>query len=249
MILLFTSFLLGLTANLHCLGMCGPLVLAIPLDRTSRGSLFSGIFQYNAGRIAAYAGLGALAGVLGLGVQGFGFLRWLSILAGFFMLFYAWKKWLFRSEGSKALFSGFGRFFGTAIGKILASGSRFKLPLLGALNGLLPCGMVYLALLNALLGGDSAKSARAMIFFGLGTLPALVFVAYAANRVSPQLRLSFSRAVPVLLTVVAILMILRGMNLGIPYLSPKVSQLAGKTTERPVEIKVSCCHAPHSGEP
>ncbi|MGV3632226.1 MAG: sulfite exporter TauE/SafE family protein [Bacteroidota bacterium] len=248
MILLFTSFILGLTANLHCLGMCGPLVLAIPLDRTSRRSTFSGILQYNAGRIAAYAGLGALAGVLGLGVRSFGFLQWLSILSGFFILVYAWKKWLFRSQPGKTLFSGFGRFFGKAIGRILASGSRFKLPLLGTLNGLLPCGMVYLALLNAILGGDSAKSALAMVFFGLGTLPALVFVAYAANRVSPQLRLTFSRTVPALLTVVALLMILRGMNLGIPYLSPKVSHVAGKTTEKPAEIKVSCCHAPHPGE-
>lgn len=243
MILFLTSFLLGLTANFHCLGMCGPLVLAIPVDRSNPRTVLFGVLQYNAGRIAAYAVLGLLAGLLGFTVQSFGLLRWISILTGFFMILYAWKKWMVRGIGGRT-FTGFNRFWSVALGRILASGSRFRLPLLGALNGVLPCGMVYLALMNAVLGGDSLRSALAMIFFGLGTLPALIFVAYAANRVSPRLRLSFSKSVPYLLTLAGLLVMLRGMNLGIPYLSPKVSLVAEKSPEKPAEMKVSCCHAP-----
>ena len=124
-----------------------------------------------------------------------------------------------------------------------------KLSFLGMLNGFSPYGMVYAALLNALLAGDIAGSALSMTSFGIGTLPAMVGVIYMSNKITPEIRVKFNKVVPYLISFVGLLIVLRGMNLGIPYISPliKIEQTNGKTSDEGEQnLEVECCHSSNS---
>ena len=243
---LITGFILGLTSNFHCIGMCGPIALAIPLNRKNNRTIFFGAIQYNFGRIISYALLGAIVGMIGISIHTFGILQWLSILSGLFLIGYAWRKYL------SALFSQhlpalpIQKHLNSALGKAIRSKHPMKLSILGILNGFLPCGMVYAALLNALLTGEIIGSTLAMIFFGVGTLPAMIGVIYMANKVTPKLRTKFNKVVPYLISIVGLLIVLRGLNLGIPFISPviKIEQTKADTPNTSdAEMTMECCHA------
>ena len=241
--LLITGLILGITSNLHCIGMCGPIAMAIPVNRKSNWTILSGILQYNFGRILTYALLGALVGSIGITIQTFGFLQWLSIISGAFLILFAWRKWISAKIDAKLPQLGIQTLVSKGLGTVIASHSPFKIVLLGTLNGLLPCGMVYVAMMNALLGGSLLNSSFAMIAFGIGTLPSMIAVGFAANRINPAMRKKMNKAVPILLTLVGTLIILRGMNLDIPYISPKVSITKTEKKKAP-EVEMSCCHKP-----
>ena len=90
--LFISAFVLGIVSSLHCIGMCGPIALAIPLNRNSKTEAFIGVIEYNFGRILTYTTLGLIVGYIGLGIQLIGFLQGLSIIAGIFIILYAWRK-------------------------------------------------------------------------------------------------------------------------------------------------------------
>jgi len=243
---LVTGFILGISSSLHCLGMCGPIAMALPLNRNSNWSILSGALQYNLGRVGTYALLGIVAGLFGLTVNTFGILQWASIFSGIFLILFAWRKLLSRIPMLHAPNFFLTTRLNSTLGKIIRSNNPAKLFLLGGLNGLFPCGMVYAALLNAILAGSPLGSSMAMIAFGVGTLPAMIFVSFAMGKISAERQKSFRRALPYILSVVGVVIILRGMNLNIPYLSPKVS--IKQTTEAPrekatdPEVALDCCH-------
>ena len=237
------GFILGITSNIHCIGMCGPIALAIPVKRTSNWTILNGVLHYNFGRILSYSFLGLIVGSIGLTIQTLGFLQGLSIVSGLFLILFAWKKWYKSAIFSEFPTFGIHVFIRKNLGKVITSQSPFKIGILGILNGLLPCGMVYAALLNSVLAGNLIGSASAMIAFGIGTLPAMIAVGFAANRIDAKMRQKFSKIVPYLLTVVGLLIAIRGMNLGIPYVSPKVSVTKTHFRQTPA-IEMSCCHKP-----
>ena len=231
------AFILGVISNLHCLGMCGPIALAIPLNRSSKSAIFLGILQYHIGRVLVYSILGYLVGYIGMGMKLFGILQTLSIVAGIGIIIYAWRNKLtfFKNPFTSSLrhTSLLSRY----MGKIMRSESPVKLFLLGVLNGLLPCGMVYTALITAVVLGTPLLSATSMLAFGLGTLPGLVAFSLFAQQLGNPIRSKINRYLPYLITVVGLLIILRGMNLNIPYISPKVS-----FSEEKKEVVMDCCH-------
>ena len=241
-----TGLILGLTSNLHCIGMCGPIAMAIPLNRSSNLTMLSGALQYNLGRIFTYFILGLLVGSIGLTINTIGILQWLSIAAGVGMILYAWRKYFHMFFTSRSKGFQIQSILNKSLGCVLKSKSPFRLMLLGNINGLLPCGMVFAALLNALLTGDFLYSGLAMIAFGIGTLPAMITVMFLANKISNSARQKMNKAVPYLLTVVGLLIVLRGMNLDIPYLSPKVNLVENEQQEssEPAQaVEMSCCHS------
>jgi hypothetical protein len=240
------GLIIGLTSNLHCIGMCGPIALAVPLNRENNFTIIGGIFQYNSGRILTYSALGAIVGTIGITANTFGILQWLSIITGVLLIIYAWRKWLGAKIDQKLAIPAVNSFISKNIGKLMHSKSTFRLPVLGALNGLLPCGMVFFALGNALLAGSPTQSALAMAAFGVGTLPSMMIVAFAANRISGSLRSKLNAAVPFMLTIVGLLIILRGMNLNIPFISPGLKTVV--TEEKVEEVEMSCCHSKDSCE-
>ncbi|MDB4516560.1 sulfite exporter TauE/SafE family protein [Crocinitomicaceae bacterium] len=241
---LITGFVLGITSSLHCMGMCGPIAMALPLNRRSTGTILFGAFQYNFGRVLTYSILGIIVGSVGLTIHTFGFLQWTSIIAGALLILFAWRKLFSRIPFLHMPTLFFNSGLNTLLGKTIRSKNPAKLIFLGGLNGLLPCGMVYVALLNAILAGNPYSSALAMIAFGLGTLPAMIFVSVAFSKITNDRRKAYQKVLPYLLTVVGLLIILRGMNLDIPYLSPKISISNNQKQDQPAktEVEMSCCH-------
>jgi sulfite exporter TauE/SafE len=239
---LLKGLVLGLASSLHCVGMCGPIAMAIPVNRTNSFTILLGVLQYNFGRILTYAWLGFIIGSVGITIETFGFLQWVSIIAGIFMILYAWRKWLsvHISFGSPKL--GIEGFVSKNLGKVISSNIPFKLSLLGMLNGLLPCGMVYIGLTNALVAGSPLKSVYAMAAFGVGTLATMILVGFAANKISMQLRNKLAKVVPYMLTLVGVLIILRGLNLDIPYISPKMEEV--HLNNQKVDVVMKCCYDP-----
>jgi len=246
---LITGFILGLTSNFHCIGMCGPIALAVPVNRKNNTTILFGALQYNLGRIISYAFLGGIVGMIGLSIHTFGVLQWLSILSGLFLIIYAWRKYLSAIFSQHLPALPIQKHLNAALGKVIRSKHPMKLSMLGMLNGFLPCGMVYAALLNALLTGEIAGSALAMIFFGIGTLPSMIGVIYMANKITPKLRAKFNKVVPYLITMVGLLIVLRGLNLGIPFISPviKIEQPKTKNPNKEnSEMTMECCHSKKS---
>jgi hypothetical protein len=225
---LLTALALGFFGSLHCVGMCGPIVLALP-GKSSVFSRFMGLrLVYNAGRIITYAWLGLMLGLFGRQIQLSGWQAQLSIASGLLILLFTLLPHL--SARFKTAFQP-GRFVSQFLGDFLYKPNYGGQFVTGLLNGLLPCGLVYLALAGALLVGDPVVSAGFMVVFGLGTLPALLTVAILGRQLLGKFRPLFSKISPVIAILMAALFILRGLSLGIPYLSPQLTHPAQAQTE------------------
>lgn len=230
--LLSIAFTLGLVSSLHCLGMCGPIAFALPLNRSNFASKASGILLYNTARILTYGVLGALFGFLGKAFFTAGFQRTLSIAVGVVFVLWTVLPWLgIRSFNiEKWSYSFISSFIGKAR-TWFKRGGTLSLFTIGIFNGILPCGMVYLALAGAVSSGNAADGFLFLVFFGLGTLPMMFMAAYSFDLFPQALRSKFRKAVPIFILILGFLFILRGMNLGIPYLSPVIDKVDSEVTQ------------------
>lgn len=214
MINLPTALLIGLAGSLHCVGMCGPLLFALPLDASGIWQVLRQMLTYHSGRILTYSALGILFGSLGKGLAVAGFQQILSISAGVFMLGMAVMSWRF--ERLVTALPGFGAFtqrvkagMGNRMRKN-PNGSTFSL---GMFNGLLPCGMVYAALAGALATTDTYEGGLFMAVFGLGTLPLLLLLSVAGRSFGRGIQQKIKLAQPILLGLAGLLLIQRGLHL------------------------------------
>mgnify|MGYP003562658414 CR=1 FL=1 len=216
---------------MHCLGMCGPIAFALPLDRSSRFTEFLGAFSYNLGRIVTYAILGVLFGAIGKSLVMAGAQRTLSIAAGVFMLLSVFAPILFKrltlNNISYRYITKLQGWFAT----LFRRSSPESLFTIGILNGLLPCAMVYLGLAGAVAEGSALEGSLFMIVFGLGTLPMMYGASTIGTLLSSERRAKLQRFLPVLITILGILFILRGMNLGIHYVSPEIKRVNPEMTD------------------
>lgn len=225
---LLTALALGFFGSLHCVGMCGPIVLALP-GKSAAFSRFMGLrLVYNAGRVLTYAWLGLLLGLFGRQIQLSGWQSQLSIASGILILLFTFLPFL--SARFKRVFQP-GRLVTRFLGDILYKPTYPGQFVTGLLNGLLPCGLVYLALAGALLVSDPLVSSAFMATFGLGTLPAMLAVALLGRQLLGKFRPVFSKISPVIAVIMATLFILRGLSLGIPYISPQLTHPAQAQTE------------------
>ena len=233
MMTLFEAFLIGLAGSLHCAGMCGPIAIALPVKQSSWGARIAGTLVYNSGRILTYAVLGFILGLAGMGLFLWGVQRWVSILAGLFMVVWALGTFFAFSGNGSGLFRngipGLKKVFGERFNRQ----SYGSVLVIGLLNGILPCGLVYIALAGAVLSTSPLGGALYMLVFGLGTVPVLTAVTLGGAMIGGRFRETARKAVPYFVLLIGILFILRGLNLGIPYISPKM--------ESPREVP-ACCH-------
>ncbi|MBO2033697.1 sulfite exporter TauE/SafE family protein [Siccationidurans ginsengisoli] len=244
--MLWAGFLFGLLGSFHCVGMCGAIALALPGAGGASWRYVAGRVLYNLGRLTTYAALGAAAGLLGQSLRLAGWQQSLSLLSGgLILLLVAVPE---RYLGGAASMLGLAGLLGQVKSKLVYFYAR---PSLGAfyttglLNGLLPCGLVYLALAGALSAPGVAGAAGYMALFGLGTLPLMLGLSLTGRLVPGAWRGRMRRAVPVLATVLAGLFIVRGLGLGIPYLSPRLGRVAtGPKAGAPPPATVRYCHGP-----
>lgn len=221
MAVFISALLLGIMGSFHCIGMCGPIVLALPLHGNNvRQKIFGGLL-YNLGRTVTYGIMGAVFGLLGQGLRLVGFQQAVSIIMGVAMVVSVLFPALFRNQYNLRKSSN--RIIGKlkkSIAEMFSVRSFQSLFFIGLLNGLLPCGLVYIAIAGAITTGSLSLGIWYMILFGLGTIPMLLTLGVAGNLVSTKLRQKINRLIPALIVIVGIFFILRGLNLNIRFLSP-----------------------------
>jgi uncharacterized protein len=235
--LFFSALLLGLAGSVHCAGMCGPIALSLPLYGHTVLQKISGALIYNAGRIITYGLLGFIFGLIGEGFHLIGFQQAVSIIMGAGMIILSLFPKFFRSYYNAASHTfGWTGQLKTLFRRLFSVRSFRSLFFIGLLNGLLPCGLVYIAVAGSLATGSRALGTSYMILFGLGTVPMLIFIATMGNVISISLRHKINKLIPILVIIVGIFFILRGLNLGIPMLSPSKEKIE-KKFEKSLEEK------------
>ena len=141
--MLYSALIFGLISSLHCIGMCGPIAMMLPVDRNNPAKKVIQIMIYHLGRLTAYASLGLVFGILGKGFYMAGIQQNISIIVGVMMITIAIvpERLFMKYNFSKPVYK--------IISKVKSSlGSQFKrkspdaLFTIGLLNGFLPCGMV-----------------------------------------------------------------------------------------------------------
>ena len=233
---------IGLLGSLHCIGMCGAIALALPLgDHSVSARVMSGLL-YNLGRTVTYGFLGILFGLLGLGFVLWGMQRWVSIAVGIIMIGSVLLPVLFTRFSLAGQVSGLMAPLRHALGRLFGSRSFGAVFLIGILNGFLPCGLVYIALAGAMLASGPVEGAVYMVLFGAGTIPALLAVSLLGNAFSRRFRGLTSKIIPVVIVLIGALFILRGLNLGIPYVSPRMEQPAAAVTDTVPAVPECCRH-------
>jgi sulfite exporter TauE/SafE len=216
----FTAFLTGLLGSFHCVGMCGPIALALPVAGNSLLQKNISRLWYNAGRICTYAILGILLGSFGKGLQLAGMQQSISIAAGVIIILLA----VFSTSAIvRWIGNPFSLLSGSRIKQLFSQRTYTSVFTIGLLNGLLPCGFVYIGLLGSVATQDAWQGALFMALFGAGTAPLMFTVSVAGQFLTAHVRHKIKRWIPVLTVLIGCLFIMRGMGLGIPYISPKIS--------------------------
>lgn len=219
--MLYTAFIFGLISSFHCIGMCGPIAMMLPVDRDNSAKKVTQILTYHLGRLTAYAIIGLIFGLVGRGLYLAGLQQKMSIFIGVAMIAVVLipEKVFAQYNFSKPIFK--------LISKIKSTlGSQFKnksyksLFIIGLLNGFLPCGMVYVALFGAIAMQNEFFGILYMILFGLGTVPMMSGIVYFNSLLTISVRNKIQKFIPIVAVIIGILFIFRGLGLGIPYISP-----------------------------
>lgn len=228
---LWAGFGIGFLGSLHCAGMCGPIALAIPFNASNKGLHLLGNISYQFGRIVTYSIIGLLFGLIGRGFSLAGIQQPLSIAIGAIMIAVILLPRLFNTHKTPGFLAQAIQKLKLYLGQFIVKKGLPALFVTGLLNGLLPCGLVYMALLGAIGIGSPLNSAMFMAFFGLGTFPMMFAVALSGNFISIRWRNLFNRAIPYFVVLLGIVFILRGLGIGIKYISPPEQALQINQTE------------------
>ena len=229
---LLIAFLMGVTGSLHCAGMCGAIMWAMPFYAFKGARKLVAFGMYHFMRISAYAGMGLILysfrELFHPGIQ-----QAVSVILGIILLLAGILSFLpgrFTS-GVSLPWSGFVQ---KQLALFVGNPNLGKIAISGFLNGMLPCGLVYMALTGSLSSGSPAQVVAFIFAFGAGTLPMLASIVFLRSRLSLR-SATVRKLVPVTIFCFGLLFVIRGLNLGIPYLSPSVEASNGK-------IVHSCCH-------
>lgn len=220
--MLASAIILGLMGSFHCVGMCGPIAFMLPVDRSNNFKKLSQIFVYHIGRLLAYSILGLIFGLLGKGLFVFGMQQKLSIAIGVLMIIVVLipNKIFSKYNLSKPMYRLIGK-VKSSLGKQLQKKSTDTFLTIGLLNGFLPCGLVYMALFGAIAMGNALEGSLYMMLFGAGTIPLMTTAIYFSSLLKSSAKKKIQKLIPVFVVLIGALFILRGLGLGIPYVSPK----------------------------
>lgn len=221
MAILFAALGLGFFGSFHCIGMCGPIALSLPVQQLQPAKKTLLILLYNFGRMVTYAVLGATVGGLGQGIAIAGYQQTLSIFLGSAILIALIFPKLFSSKGKLGhLVNPVFFKIQHLLAKLLKRNRQSSLFVIGLLNGVLPCGLVYMGLAAAAATGSVIDGAWFMFLFGAGTIPVMLALPLAGALITVDTRNKIRKTLPVIIGLTAVLLIVRGLELGIPYLSP-----------------------------
>ncbi len=231
--MLISALILGMLGSLHCVGMCGPIAFMLPVDRSNSVKKISQIAIYHFGRLLAYSIIGLLFGLVGKSLYIFGFQQQLSIAIGILMIVVVLlpQRIIGKYQLSKPLYKLIGK-VKSSLGQALKKKTADTFLTIGFLNGFLPCGLVYMAVFGAVATGNLLQGSLYMLLFGLGTTPLMTTAIYLGKFLNSNIKQRIQKVIPVLVMVIGVLFILRGLGLGIPYISPApITEMATSTME------------------
>ena len=215
--LIISAMALGALSSFHCVGMCGAIAFSLPTNYLSPAKKLGGILLYNSGRISIYSLLGLSFGLAGKQISVAGFQQTFSIIAGLVILAVVLQTIFKKSIIHIKAFDRFNYKIQKFIAAYIQKRKLYGMFLLGAANGLLPCGMVYLAVTGALASGSITGGMLFMAAFGFGTFPAMFTLSWFGFVISITARNTMKKMVPYFVVVMAVLLILRGMGLGMSH--------------------------------
>lgn len=225
----WTGFIIGLLGSIHCVGMCGPIALALPIGTESKIQLLLSRILYNLGRTVTYTLFGALFGLFGERLALVGLQQNLSIVLGSIILLYVlMPKKLKAKLAETKPYKMVTNMVKSSFAKLTKSGSSSSLFVFGIINGFLPCGFVYVAVAGAVSTGSILNGTIFMALFGLGTTPIMLATSMLGKFLNTNIKKRINKLIPIFAAILAIVFILRGLNLGIPYLSPKLIKADAK---------------------
>lgn len=213
------AFFIGLFGSIHCVGMCGPLVFAIPVIENKWWLIVADRVLYNLGRVVTYTLLGLVIGIIGRQLWIYGLQQFVSIIAGMLIVLAATSRILkLHARNSRLTAMLF-----VPVNKLLTYALKHHDGhfVVGLINGLLPCGFVYLALVGAINTSSSLAAAQYMFWFGAGTFPLMLIATVSSGFITVPLRNRINKAIPYLMLVLGCWFIIRGFDINIPYLSPQ----------------------------
>ncbi len=209
---IYSAFLVGFLGSFHCAGMCGPIALALPLHHSSGWKILGGRLLYNSGRVLTYAVLGGMVGLLGHTISLAGYQRPLSIASGIIILLAVLMPFVFKRVDALTKISVlYSTKLKDLFRKLFGKKSGLTMLFIGVVNGLLPCGFVYLALAGAIASGSFTDSILYMVFFGLGTIPMMLTLSMIGKMGGAGFGRIVHKASPFVAVSVAILLIIRGI--------------------------------------
>jgi sulfite exporter TauE/SafE len=191
------------------------------VDRDNQAKKVTQIITYHIGRLFAYSTIGFIFGMLGKGFLLAGMQQKMSIFIGIAMILVILipEKVVVKYNFSKPIFKVISK-IKTSLGSQFKNKSYKSLFIIGLLNGFLPCGMVYVALFGAIAMQSPILGILYMILFGLGTVPMMSSIVYLNSFLTIKIRNKIQKAIPFVAVFIGIVFILRGLGLGIPYVSP-----------------------------
>jgi hypothetical protein len=219
--MLWSALIFGLLGSFHCVGMCGPIAFMLPVDRSNSIKKVVQIFMYHLGRLFAYSLIGLLFGLVGKSLYIFGIQQQLSIFIGILMIIVVlipvqtFNKYNFSKPVYKIISK-----VKSALGSALKKKTSDTFLTIGFLNGFLPCGLVYMAVFASMTMQNAFQGSLYMALFGLGTIPLMTSAIYLGKFLNSTIKQQIQKAIPIFVVVIGLLFILRGLGLGIPYLSP-----------------------------
>ncbi len=225
--MIWAALLLGLGGSLHCAAMCGPLVFSVQTNWNIMG-LNPHIILYHLGRISGYLLLGLAFSLVQVPVQLFDLQQYISLVSGILLLLFVFKQYI---PGLKQLMPWISKKLSTAMSRNY--GRKNSLPIVGFLNGLLPCGLSYAAAAVSISQPNVTQSLIFMLFFGIGTLPLFLVGSYLGKKLKFSFFKNVNKYVNYSMILIGVLLVIRGSGLNIPYLSPDIAPETGE---------VECCH-------
>ncbi len=219
--MLWSAIIFGLLGSFHCIGMCGPIAFMLPVDRTNSFKKVTQIFTYHLGRLLAYGLIGLCFGIVGKSIYLFGVQQQLSIFIGVLMILVVLipVKTFNKYNFSKPIYKIVSK-VKSALGNALKKKTADTFLTIGFLNGFLPCGLVYMAVFASLAMQSAVQGSLYMMLFGLGTIPLMTSAIYLGKFLNTSIKQRIQKAIPVFVVLIGVLFILRGLGLGIPYISP-----------------------------
>ncbi|EGV44001.2 sulfite exporter TauE/SafE family protein [Bizionia argentinensis JUB59] len=219
--MLWSALILGLLGSFHCVGMCGPIAFMLPVDRSNSTRKITQIGLYHFGRVLAYSIIGLIFGLIGKSLYIFGLQQQLSIIIGVLMIVVILipSKTFNKYNFSKPLYKVISK-IKSGLGAALKKKTADTFLTIGFLNGFLPCGLVYMAVFGSLASANALEGALYMTLFGIGTIPLMTTAIYLGKFLNATIKQRIQKAIPIFVVIIGLLFIVRGLGLGIPYLSP-----------------------------